>query len=127
MAFSDVYKTGQVVELQGDMGRLVATALVLDFDPIRSNRQASGMSKAGRAWPDHWHVAVQEPATRELLPAAIWESENPNGTFGLHIAREHVLAEVHNKPLVYSVEEFEQRIGGIAIQVSQIISIDQLD
>jgi hypothetical protein len=123
MAFSEQYKTGQVVELQDDECRQIATAIVLDFDPTRSKRTVSGMSKAGRSSPDHWHVAVQEFGAVDWLPAAIWEDENPEGRFGLHITREHIYAELRDKPLVYTVEELEQRIGNVAMQVSQMNSM----
>ena len=119
-SFSEQYSAGQIVELIGDNNLFVSNAIVLDFDPTRSKRRLIETSKAGRLTPDHWHVALQDPETDESLPAAIWESDRPEGRLGLHITREQVNLERISTPQVYTIDELEHRVGNIAMQVSQI-------
>jgi len=117
--FSEAYTTGQPVRLVDHEGGKVADAIVLNYDPTRDNARPSGMSKARPPSPNHWHIAVHEPASDEWLPAAIWENSN-GGYFGAHLTRENNRSVYNGDSVIYTNEELARRVSAIAINVDRV-------
>jgi hypothetical protein len=119
--FASRYQIGQELELKDNTGTEVARAIVVAYDPIAD--ELSVTDHKGPVPPNHWHTAVHDYATQTWLPAAIWDRGDA-GKFEPHYSAEHRQAERLGEPVAYSTSFVEKRVGAIAAQVAEIVSVE---